>query len=256
MHIRSLLLIPLLCAALAARADEPPAGLTARAKAGDAEAMTRLGTLYLEGREVEQNDKKAVRYLQQAARLGDAEAQFLMGECLMNGRGIKPDCQAAVAAYREAAEQGHRDAQQTMAFLLSQGLGIWKTPRRPCCGSCGPKGWTKRRSRPASPKPIRRCRPTSTMRNFRAERSGIFALGEPDAPIPRGGSATKHQRAGHRAVRHRQRGTPDGGPDSEVAPRAALQGRRRRVETLASLAPATEDGVPVRIRYTIPVKFS
>lgn len=43
MHIRSLLLIPLLCAALTARADEPPAGLTALAKAGDAEAMTRLG---------------------------------------------------------------------------------------------------------------------------------------------------------------------------------------------------------------------
>ena len=257
MHIRSLLLIPLLCAALTARADEPPAGLTTRAKAGDAEAMTRLGTLYLEGREVEQNDKKAVRYLQQAARLGDAEAQFLMGECLMNGRGIKPDCQAAVAAYREAAEQGYRDAQQTMAFLLSQGLGIRKNPKEAMLWQLRSEGLDEAEIETRLAEAFPDMADNITQAKFQGGTLQDFSLW-----------VARTIRYPAEAVQYNITG--------QVVAQFVIdkEGRLTEVRILESphellskavdatlrrsprWTPATEDGVPVRIRYTVPVYFN
>ncbi|GEM_PF-1148779 len=257
MNIRSLLLIPLLCAALAARADEPPAGLTALAKAGDAEAMTRLGTLYLEGREVEQNDKKAVRYLQQAARLGDAEAQFLMGECLMNGRGIKPDCQAAVAAYREAAEQGHRDAQQTMAFLLSQGLGIWENPKEAMLWQLRSEGLDEAEietrlaeAYPEMPSDIDNAKfQGGTLRDF-----SLWVSRTLQYPAEAAQQNIKGQVIAQFVIDKEGRLTEVRILKSphELLSRAVDAVLRRSPRW----PPATEDGVPVRIRYTIPVNFS
>lgn len=257
MKIRSLLLIPLLFAVLSVRADEPPADLQMRAKKGDAEALTRLGILYLEGCGVEPNDKKAVKYLQRAAKLGDAEAQFLMGDCLMNGRGIQSNCPAAVASYRQAAEQGHRDAQRTMAFLFTQGLGLRKNPKKVMLWQLRSEGLDE------------------------AEIETRLAEAFPDTADNiaqakfQGGTLQDFSLWVARMIRY-----PDEAVQYNIKGQVVAQfvidkeGRLTEVRILESphellskaveavlrrsprWTPATEDGVPVRIRYTVPVYFN
>lgn len=257
MKIRSLLLIPLLFAALSVRADEPPADLQMRAKKGDAETLTRLGILYLEGCGVEPNDKKAVKYLQRAAKLGDAEAQFLMGDCLMNGRGIQSNCPAAVASYRQAAEQGHRDAQRTMAFLFTQGLGLRKNPKKAMLWQLRSEGLDE-----------------AEIETRLAEAFPDMANNITQAKF-QGGTLQDFSLWVARTIRY-----PDEAVQYNIKGQVVAQfvidkeGRLTEVRILESphellskavdaalrrsprWTPATEDGAPVRIRYTVPVYFN
>ena len=74
-----------------------------RAEAGDAEAQTRLGTMYARGRGVPQDDVEAVAWFRKAAEQGLAQAQAVLGAMYAEGRGVLEDAAEAVRWYRLVA---------------------------------------------------------------------------------------------------------------------------------------------------------
>ena len=73
--------------------------------------------MYLLGRGVAQDDKKAVEWLTKAAEQGVARAQNNLGWMYEKGRGVAKDDKTAVRWYTKAAEQGHARALKALASL-------------------------------------------------------------------------------------------------------------------------------------------
>ena len=95
-------------------------GLLNRALAslGNADAQTKLGYAYSNGRGVEQDYAEAVKWYRLAAEQGDATAQYNLGFAYYNGRGVEQDYVEAFKWYRLAAEQGNADAQYNLGVCL------------------------------------------------------------------------------------------------------------------------------------------
>jgi len=94
------------------------------AEKGDAEAQYSLGTLYAEGKGVEQNDATAFLWFQRAANQGVAAAQYNVGASYATGAGIgKSDVEAA-RWFRRAADQGMAFAQLNLGLLYAAGNGV------------------------------------------------------------------------------------------------------------------------------------
>src|SRR5690606_32302841 len=87
------------------------AALTARAEAGDAEALNNLGNLHANGRGVPRDDAEALRYYTRAAGSNYAPAFFNLGMMHELGRGVPVDPAKAFGFYRKAAELGFALAQ-------------------------------------------------------------------------------------------------------------------------------------------------
>lgn len=94
------------------------------AEQGDAEAQITLGSLYLEGEGVPQDEAEAVRWFRLAANQGDATAQFILGVMYHNGEGVPQDATKAVRWYRQAAEQGNAGAQNNLGVMYANGNGV------------------------------------------------------------------------------------------------------------------------------------
>jgi hypothetical protein len=75
---------------------------------GNADALYRLGNLYLEG--VPQDHEEAAKNFLQAAELGLADAQDAVGTMHYVGDGVPEDYDEAFAWYDKAAEQGNVQA--------------------------------------------------------------------------------------------------------------------------------------------------
>ncbi|MCP5144352.1 MAG: sel1 repeat family protein [Gammaproteobacteria bacterium] len=82
--------------------------------AGNANATTRLGALYQDGRLVPRDLALAARYYHQAAEQGDSEAQFNLGNMYLLGEGVDESRSDALRMYRLAADQGHTMAIENM----------------------------------------------------------------------------------------------------------------------------------------------
>lgn len=78
----------------------------ARAEAGDADGMRRLGYCYLNGIGVEASEEKAFEWTRKGAELGDPKATLALGCCYSFGWGVAVDKEAAIECYRRAAELG------------------------------------------------------------------------------------------------------------------------------------------------------
>src|SRR5687767_8380270 len=84
---------------------------------------TQMGTRYLLGRGVQQNDTTAFGYFQKAANSGDVFAQNEVAFMYAAGKGTKRDLTAALAWYQKAAEQGLASAQYNLGLMYWRGLG-------------------------------------------------------------------------------------------------------------------------------------
>ena len=91
------------------------------AKAGDVDAQTMLGEMYLDGIGVKQDSKKAYEWISKAANSGDKEAQYLLGFMYENGIEVKTDISKAVAWYEKAANKGDIMAMYNLAFIYKSG---------------------------------------------------------------------------------------------------------------------------------------
>jgi len=91
------------------------------ASQGNANAAYHLGVLYMQGWGVSQSWARAASWFRQAAEAGNAEAQFRLGGQLESGQGIPQDTLEALKWFHKAAEQGYRDAQNQLGILYEEG---------------------------------------------------------------------------------------------------------------------------------------
>lgn len=94
------------------------------ADAGDRNAGTALGMLYLKGVNVSQNIKFAMRWFEQAASLGETRAMSVL--CFLHYKGHVDQTQdflAAVKWCRKAADEGDAHAQFNLGVMVAHGQG-------------------------------------------------------------------------------------------------------------------------------------
>ena len=94
------------------------------AEKGDAEAQYQLGTLYAEGKGVEQNDATAMTWFQRSAEQGNAHAQYDVGASYAAGLGVAKNEAEAAKWFRRAADQGMPFAQLNLGLLYAGGHGL------------------------------------------------------------------------------------------------------------------------------------
>lgn len=103
-------------------------GIRAAAEGGDAAAAWRMGRLYAEGLEVEQDWLEAARWYRKSAQGGDPEGQYQLGRLFEEGKGVGQDWKQAAEWYRRAAEQGHSDAEWKLGLCFRDGHGVSRDP--------------------------------------------------------------------------------------------------------------------------------
>ena len=94
------------------------------ADAGDTEAAYMLGTVYMNGTGVAQDDDKAFFFVSKAAQAGKMEAQGTLGYLYSAGRGTPKDAYQAVVWTAKAAEQGGLVSLYNIARDYSEGTGL------------------------------------------------------------------------------------------------------------------------------------
>ena len=93
---------------------------------GFAPAQCILGICYYEGKGVDKDLKKAAYWWYQAAIQGDEAAQYLIGNCYYKGEGIDRDLEQAASCYKKAAEKGDHEAQKALGICYYHGEGVDK----------------------------------------------------------------------------------------------------------------------------------
>lgn len=86
--------------------DASVASLKAGAEVGGPRKQWFLGLLYLNGVGVEQDDAKAVAWLQRSVKQGTAEAAATLGDLHLSGRGVAKDYAEAIRHYNQALRPG------------------------------------------------------------------------------------------------------------------------------------------------------
>ena len=94
------------------------------AEKGDADAQFSLGTLYAEGKGVEQNDVTAFMWFQRAADQGNVTAQYNVGASYAEGTGVAKSDVDAAKWFLRAANQGMAFAQLNLGLLYAAGNGV------------------------------------------------------------------------------------------------------------------------------------
>lgn len=94
------------------------------AEKGDAVAQHALGTLYLEGNGVEQDDATAFMWFLRAANQGNPAAQYNVGASYAAGAGVAQSNVDAAKWFRRAADQGMVFAQLNLGLLYAAGSGV------------------------------------------------------------------------------------------------------------------------------------
>lgn len=95
------------------------------AVAGNSEAQTALGLLYLTSDELVRDPGVAAEWLERAAKQGNARAQYLLGNLYENGTGVPQDFSKAAKWYDRSAKIGRNpNAEYALGRLYTRGLGV------------------------------------------------------------------------------------------------------------------------------------
>jgi len=94
------------------------------AERGDATAQYFIGTLYAEGKGVQQNDVTAFAWFQRSANKGHAVAQYNVGASYAAGVGVKKSETDAAKWFLRAANQGMPYAQLNLGLMHAAGNGV------------------------------------------------------------------------------------------------------------------------------------
>ena len=90
------------------------------AEQGDAEAQWRLGTLYLKGDGVWQNDTEAAKWFQRAADQSYIPALTALGSQYWAGRGVQQNYNKAYFWYDVALAKGDQNAESQLNALATE----------------------------------------------------------------------------------------------------------------------------------------
>jgi TPR repeat protein len=94
------------------------------ADAGNARALSNIGTLFDEGSGVAEDDVEAVAWYRKAADLGFSAAMLNLGIMYEEGTGVDMDPAEAARWYRKAADLGDPDAMNALGLLYENGKGV------------------------------------------------------------------------------------------------------------------------------------
>ena len=94
------------------------------AEQGNVEAQVLLGLAYDIGNKVDQDDTEAAKWYQKAAEQGDSTAQSFLGSMYEDGRGIRQDYTEAAKWYQKAADYGNDHAQFRLGVMYQEGKGV------------------------------------------------------------------------------------------------------------------------------------
>lgn len=98
------------------------------ANQGDAVAQYDLGSLYIEGKDVRQDDTKAIEWFEKSANQGNANAQRALGFSYYTGKRLPQDYTKAKYFFEKAASQGEVNAQYYLGAIYYLGNGVRKNP--------------------------------------------------------------------------------------------------------------------------------
>ena len=91
---------------------------------GDALAMCGLADLYLLGRGVPRDPRKAFSYWRKAAGEGDGSAMLRLGQCYLEAHGVPKNLARGYRWCRRAAATGDVEAMEQLGFLYRKGIGV------------------------------------------------------------------------------------------------------------------------------------
>lgn len=91
---------------------------------GNKDAQYELGTMYEEGRVVQQSLDEAAWWYRLAAEQDSAPAQYKLGTLYHQGKGVEQDYAKAANWYRKAAEKGVPEAQYNLGVIYYSGEGL------------------------------------------------------------------------------------------------------------------------------------
>lgn len=94
------------------------------------EGTYNLGLFYLSKKTKFHDNKKALSLFLELARKGHAPSQNRVGMFLTSGVILEKDYKEAVKWYERASKQGYVNAQCNLAFMYASGKGVWQNMGR------------------------------------------------------------------------------------------------------------------------------
>lgn len=95
-----------------------------RVEDADARKLYNLGVMYLDGKGVAQDDRKAHQYFTQAAERGYVAALNSLGAMYWYGKGVDQDDREAHQYFTQAAERGVVEALYNLGLMYRDGKGV------------------------------------------------------------------------------------------------------------------------------------
>ena len=93
------------------------------AEAGDPEAQSLLGRMYLDGEGMEQSDKKAFKWISLAAEQNEPYSLDYLGYMYYEGRGTEKSFEKALDCFVRSAEEGNPEGAFNAGSMYLQGEG-------------------------------------------------------------------------------------------------------------------------------------
>ena len=81
-----------------------------------------MGTLYEEGKIVEQSYKEAVYWYKKAIENGDIDAKYNLGRCYYSDRSSKENLKKASEIFKELSEQNYKDSKSYLRKCFLKNL--------------------------------------------------------------------------------------------------------------------------------------
>lgn len=100
-----------------------PESLESRVASGDPHACMQFACRLMRGRGVERNFERAVELFDIAARAGDIDALYRLGKCYLRGIGCAKDPAGAASCFERAAGCGHAAAAFKLGNIFEEGIG-------------------------------------------------------------------------------------------------------------------------------------
>lgn len=231
-------------------------------------AQLALGFCYYEGKGVDKDLKKAAFWWYQAALQGDEDGLFLLGRCYYNGEGGDKNLENAVILWRKAAEKGHLKAQINLGFLYYHGEGVDKDLKQSAY-------WFKKAAEQGDEDAKELLEEVEEeIQSLSASSSGqVYDIVEQMPSFPGGQSAlfqylSKNIQYPKLCEEHGIQGrvicsyiVEEDGSITDVQVRKSVHPSLdkeavRVIQSMPKWNPGKENGLPVRVRYNLPITFS
>lgn len=235
---------------------------------GFAPAQCILGICYYEGKGVDKDLKKAAYWWYQAAIQGDEAALYLIGNCYYKGEGIDRDLEQAAYCYKKAAEKGFHEAQKALGICYYHGEGVDKDLKQSAY-------WFKKAAEQGDEDAKELLEEVEEeIQSLSASSSGqVYDIAEQMPSFPGGQSAlfqflSKNIQYPKLCEEHGIQGrvicsyiVEEDGSITDVQVRKSVHPSLdkeavRVIQSMPKWNPGKENGLPVRVRYNLPITFS